>query len=171
MALIVEDGTGKTDAESYLSVADADTYHSKHRAPASWTAADEAAKERALRLATLHMDTNYKPRWIGLRSSEDQALDWPREDVWIDRVYYESSELPVQLLNATAEFASKVTDGDDLMTDQADAAAVSERSARVAVISETIKYVGGSVGRKRYTFAEQLLEPLLEPMNAPAKRM
>jgi len=36
MSLTVEDGTGKTDADSYLSVANADTYISKHGNSSAW---------------------------------------------------------------------------------------------------------------------------------------
>ena len=42
MALTHEDGTGKADAESYLSVTDADTYHTAHGDPAAWSGATTA---------------------------------------------------------------------------------------------------------------------------------
>ena len=53
MALIVEDGSGKLDSESYISVADCTTYCTAHGLTA-WTGTD-AAKETALRNATSSM--------------------------------------------------------------------------------------------------------------------
>ena len=52
MALIVEDGTSKSDAESYLSVAAADTYHDLHH-NREWFDYHDDDKERFLRLGTL----------------------------------------------------------------------------------------------------------------------
>lgn len=54
MALIVEDGTGLADAESYLSVADADTYHADRNNEA-WQDYSTAEKEAALRKATQYI--------------------------------------------------------------------------------------------------------------------
>ena len=49
MSLIVEDGTGKSTSESYISVADASTYFAA-RAVTSWAAlATDALREAALR--------------------------------------------------------------------------------------------------------------------------
>ena len=58
MALVVEDGTGKTDADSYLSLVDADAYNLAHSASTDWNGAVEAVKEKALRLATQYLDGN-----------------------------------------------------------------------------------------------------------------
>ena len=74
MALVVEDGTGLSTAESYISVADADTYHSD-RGNALWTGTD-AVKEEALRQATEYLDATYD--WKGSISLTTQALNWPR---------------------------------------------------------------------------------------------
>jgi len=83
MALVVEDGTGKADAESYISVADADTYHS-NRNSTSWAVLSTAVKEACLRKATEYMVNQYRTRWLGVRveSSTGQALDWPRAFVY-----------------------------------------------------------------------------------------
>ena len=70
MVLIVEDGTGKADAESYLSVADADTYHTKHGDSADWDGASTGDKEEALRMGTQYLDATYNTLWIGSRANE-----------------------------------------------------------------------------------------------------
>ncbi len=76
MALIHEDGTGLATAESYMSVADADTYFTNHGSPAAWTGATTPAKEAALRFATAWLDGQYA--WVGLVKASTQALAWPR---------------------------------------------------------------------------------------------
>lgn len=77
MTLIVEDGTGKVDSESFVSVIDADIYWSKHNSPSEWTSATEASKESALRYATLYLDDNVS--WYSNRLTDTQALEWPRD--------------------------------------------------------------------------------------------
>ncbi|KKK58804.1 hypothetical protein LCGC14_3040730, partial [marine sediment metagenome] len=153
MALVVEDGTGLSTAESYISVTNATTYLAARRTTAqlaTWTAADTAAKENALRLAAQWLDTRYKDEWASWRFSDDQALDFPRSGVVIDGVAYETTEIPQQLIDATAELGLKVTDGDVLFDDMADEGTVGSKSIRVGPISEATTYLGGSKGIKRY---------------------
>ncbi len=104
MALIVEDGTGMATAESYLSVADADTFHTKFGNTA-WSG-DTALKEGALRRATRYIDGIYGQRWVGLRNSQAQALDWPREYAYdSDQFIVPNGTVPQAVKNATAEAA------------------------------------------------------------------
>lgn len=90
MPLIVEDGTGLSTAESYLSVAD---FRTRAAALALWKVVDSAAAadwitpaadadvEAALRRATAALDGAYGDRWAGQKTSWQQALDWPRSGV------------------------------------------------------------------------------------------
>jgi hypothetical protein len=108
MALIVEDGTGLANAESYISVADADTYHTD-RSNAAWALLTTAAKESALRDATEYIDSYYQ--FGGYRKTDTQALDWPRfecpkQDVSaLALVYWLDTVLPRPLVRACAELA------------------------------------------------------------------
>jgi hypothetical protein len=119
MALIVEDGTAKTDAESYIGVTDANTYHA-NRGNTTWTALTDEQCEQALRKATDYMTQVYRLRWKGYRVTATQALDWPRSMVerpdfaytsvngytTIDGMYYfPSDEVPVEVQRACAELA------------------------------------------------------------------
>lgn len=74
MALIVEDGTGKPDADSYVTLAEADAYCAK-LGHAGWTGTD-AAKEAVLVRACQYVDTGYS--FKGERLTAAQALEWPR---------------------------------------------------------------------------------------------
>lgn len=98
MALIVEDGSGLDDAESYVSVADADNYATAHGLSA-WTGAD-AVKESALRKATQYIDTTYNFR--SAKSYQYQALEFPRQ-MWD----WELDPLMTRLRSATVELAVK----------------------------------------------------------------
>jgi hypothetical protein len=120
MALIVEDGTGKSDAESYISAADAGTYHTA-RGNAAWAAvASDTVREQLLRKATDYMVASYRERWDGYRKTTTQALDWPRYEVPIrdsatEGVYaafYSDTEVPAAVARACAELALRAIDGD-----------------------------------------------------------
>lgn len=103
MAIVVEDGTGKIDAVSYISVADADAYHLA-RGNTAWAVATEANKEAALVRATSALDGLYSSRWPGRRYNQDQALDWPRYDAW-DRDGYPLVGVPQRIKDATSAAA------------------------------------------------------------------
>lgn len=119
MALIVEDGTGKVDSESYISVADATAYHAK-RGNAAWAAlASDTVREQALRLATDYMEGVYRLNWLGYRKLESQALSWPRDEVrrqdftyLNQRSFYPNNQVPSEVKNACAELALKASAGE-----------------------------------------------------------
>jgi len=74
MPLIVEDNTGLANAESYISVADADVYLA-NMGRTSWAAATTAAKEIALRKATQYIDTAYSFRGARVRGDLQRAAN------------------------------------------------------------------------------------------------
>jgi hypothetical protein len=80
MALIVEDGTGKPDAESYASVAELRTYCNARGLGTVAALADDRL-EVLLRQATDYMLGAYGALWQGERAVVGQALDWPRTGV------------------------------------------------------------------------------------------
>ena len=75
----VEDGSIVTGANSYVTVAYADAYHSD-RANTSWTGTD-AVKQAALVKATDYINQVYDSLWNGYIVDSDQPLSWPRYDV------------------------------------------------------------------------------------------
>lgn len=112
--LIVEDGTGLANAESYVSVADADARHAA-LGNTSWTGAD-AVKEAALRRATEFLEQSYRNRWKGTRRSREQALSWPRYGASVDGYDVSSTVVPVEVANACADLALRSL-ADDLNPD------------------------------------------------------
>lgn len=112
MALIVEDGTGLATAESYISVADADT-RMTNLGNTNWTTLTATEKEQALRRATVYMEQAYRSRWSGYRNGDTQALSWPRNGVVIDRyILVDDDVVPAAVADACADLAFRAAAGD-----------------------------------------------------------
>lgn len=75
MALVTTVGGASSD--SYVSLADADTYFASgsHLQSAVWLALDDTAQETALRTAARDLD---RLRYFGHKASTTQSLEWPR---------------------------------------------------------------------------------------------
>ena len=112
MALIVEDGTGLSTAEGYISIADADTYIAAYKgANATWDAATDSAKEIASRQSAQYLDGRFN--WKGDMESSDQALDWPRTGAF-DELGAEYEDLPTGLTQAAALVMFLIVTGETL---------------------------------------------------------
>jgi hypothetical protein len=108
MALEVEDGTGKANADSYASVVEADTYLAA-RNYTSWAALAADVKDACLRKATEYMSIY---AWKGARVTATQALDWPRSDVWAYGFELSSDAIPGKVVNACIELAYRASTAD-----------------------------------------------------------
>ena len=108
MALVV--GTN-----SYISVANADTYFSERLNVSDWTGAVTATKEAALIQATRTLDALYT--FAGDLTSDDQALAWPRSYVYdCEGRELDSATIPEAVKNATCEEALHLLAGDQIST-------------------------------------------------------
>ena len=154
MALIVEDGTIVTGAESYISVADADTYFTA-RANAAWDALADADKEAALRKATDYMTGRYGLRWKGDRVSELQALDWPRSSAYANGFLIDSGSVPVAIQRACAELAVRAS-ADDLAPD------VGAQVKQEVVGPISVTYADGARQDTRYALVDSMLAAYLK---------
>lgn len=163
MTFVVEDGSGKTDANSYVSVADCDTYHSNHSGSTTWSGATTANKEKALRLATQYLDAKYERRWIGVRFSLEQRLHWPRSYVEQYDIYtISTTTIPRELKDACCELALKQLSDTDLAPDITNPGNIAEEEVSAGSVSSRTKYVGGGKSQtKSYTLVRHLLQPLL----------
>src|SRR5574338_242170 len=77
MAIVAEDGTGKANAVSFVTVSDADTYFTAE-GNEDWSDLSTAEKEKLLVSATRSIERDYATKFIGVRKSLAQALSWPR---------------------------------------------------------------------------------------------
>lgn len=147
MSLIVENGEGLADAESYASVAECAAYASSF-ANAGWTGTD-AAKESALRKATQYLDSAYAWKSSPLQPFT-QALQWPRIDyLWA----WPETKL---LKKACCELAIRSLTG-DLFTDTASQHVT---SATVGPIKRDLSAPANN-GQKRYAIVDAMVRTMV----------
>lgn len=102
MTLIIEDGTGKPDAESYASAADLVMYAVKFGVTIP---ADEPTQEALLRRSALAMDGM---AWKGRKMDSDQALAWPRRGVELDCELKPDNYLPARIEYGQMALAAEI---------------------------------------------------------------
>ena len=158
MALIVEDGTGLANAESYASVAEANSYHTNY-GNSSWPSANTEQKEVALRNATEYLDAYFNGTWKGNAKTEIQALAWPRQEVIDeeDRAVDDSS-VPIKLKYATSYLALRALT-ESLMPDQQDTSGVTYERKKLGQMEKETRWegTGGKVGFKTFTKVNRML--------------
>ena len=159
MALVIEDGTGKQDADSYISIADANDYINKwHDSALAWSSHGNTGKERALRVGTRYVDSF---KFVGLRAWTSQKLSWPRAGLGpIDGQYFKSSQIPDAIKHAVVEAALKHVDGETLFPDHQGQAIQSE-SDQTGPLSESVTYFAAKRPEKTFEAVQKLLRPFL----------
>ena len=168
MALVVEDGTGKATSESYISVADADTYVSAYAtdkdgvAPATWTGASTAVKENALRVATQWIDRRHEGRWKGEKSVKTQRLSWPRSGVIADGITVDDDAIPRGLTEAEVEVALLFVGGDTLFENYETTSSLELERVKVEGIEIEERYATARSERDVYEKVNALLGQLVE---------
>jgi hypothetical protein len=94
---------GASNANSYLSIADADSIADSMVGTLAWSSATEENKIKALLTATNGLETL---EWIGSRTSTTQALAWPRTNASCGDKTPESDEIPREVQLATFDLAN-----------------------------------------------------------------
>ena len=170
MALIVEDGTGLSTAEAYVSVVDADAYFAKFGgASDTWVALSESGKEVHLRKATRFVDAEFGSAslgksWRGCRGTAAQALDFPRAGLVDDDGFALDSSgaasIPQKLKDTVAILADKSASA-DLLPDLTSPSTIKSKSVKVGSIAVKTEYEQAAEPLAMYTLAERLLSGLL----------
>lgn len=168
MALVTEDGTGLATAESYQSVADADTYWSLRASDpqfATWDASSTAEKEEALRVSTQEVDAENSETWKGTKGSSAQALDWPRVNAFDANGYaFSSVALPTELVSYTAERAARYRSNilTGLIPDvDAPAGGITREKLKAGPVELDTTYAGSASPIKQYPKLTALLSGLV----------
>ena len=148
MSVTVVATVGSAEANSYLSVAAADTIANTMLATLQWGTATTDNKGRALINATRYLD---QLDWIGSRTTTTQALDWPREEAACGDKDYDDDEVPPEIHYATFDLADALLNNPALLSGSN--ASLNElipgipnsdlRSARVDVLAVEFKDTGG----------------------------
>lgn len=100
--LIIEDGTGIADAESYATAEELARYAAKFGATIP---AEQIAQEALLRRAALAMDGM---TWKGRKSSSEQALAWPRREIRLDGENKPERYLPARIQYGQMALAAEI---------------------------------------------------------------
>ncbi len=167
LTLIKEDGTGKSDANSYADVADGDAYFEGHLYATAWTAATADTKAAALVMATRLVDSQVQ--FNGFRVNETQALQWPRErcpdpdrnlvtSTPLSPVltnYLPSDEVPKGVADAVCEMAREL-----LIVDRT-AAPPGEGISSTQTSSATHDSAGGSSSQSSTTYSKEDTRPII----------
>ena len=142
--------------DAYVSLAACDAYHTA-LGNTAWTGLD-AAKEVAIRKATLWVDNAYRGRWKGIRCDTTQPLAWPRWDVTDeDGLYVDSATIPTAIANATCEAALRIIAGSDLDPDR-------DRGGRIkseSVGSLSVVYADGAPSGTTYPRIDRIVSGLV----------
>ena len=158
MALIVEDGSVVAGANSYTSVADADTFMA-NRGYSDWASASTEDKEYALIKAADFIETTYSQSFKGSRVSADQPLSFPRSDIVLYGFDLAEDAIPESLIEAQTRLALKSLSGEQFIEDEGRTVT----RERVDVIETYYATYGNK--QTRYVEAERLLAPLLSGVN------
>lgn len=151
MALVVEDGTKPTGANTYASVETADAYLAD-RALTAWDDATTAEKETALVKAADYLNSL---SWRGRKVSQ-RVMSWPRCDV-VDSDGYEVSSgvVPVEVVAACCYMAGEFIGGADPL------AAQDRQLSSMKVGSIEMSWEQGSNPAPQYPALRSILRGLL----------
>ena len=159
MTLVVENGTGLSNANAYVSVADADARHTL-LGNSGWTG-DAEAKEAAIARATAYMEQAYRERWTGQRVNREQALSWPRYGVVVDSWAVDSNIVPAEIANACAALALKAL-SDNLNAD------LTRAVVRKKIGPMETEYDRASPQSKQFRAVDMALAPYLKGSSVSA---
>lgn len=114
ITIILEDGTGVSEANSYVDPAGAVAtgYFEAHLHAAGWHAATVDQRKASVVQATRALD--YLMDWKGRRVEQAQARQWPRIEVYAEGFIVESDEVPIRVIQATLEMAMALLERDRL---------------------------------------------------------
>lgn len=157
MALVIETGALISGANSYVTV---DNFIAWAEARGiSFTLDDSLIEQNILRA----MDYFESLHFLGLKADENQALQWPRDRVYIDGYAVDSDEIPKEVKSAIYELVKIEFDGDSPISAQ-DRQTESEQIGDIKVV-----YSNTAMMRKRTPAFSQAVRKLIHGVNAVSR--
>lgn len=154
MTLIVEDGTGLADADSYVDIADIDDYAARFGKAAWASVTSSVDKEIKARLATQFVDNKYPIGGVSLTA--DQALMFPVTSLYVRG--HHVTGIPRQLKDAVCELAIIAVNTD--LTDSVAARTYTFRKVKVGDVEKTERFETDDT-QNVFRTVELILRPLL----------
>jgi hypothetical protein len=116
MAVTIDATVGGASANSYCTLAEAESYFEERLHTATWDAANNVTKNAALVWARKILDEQVQ--WVGTAADSSQALRWPRSGVVDqDDFYISSAVVPDFVKEAQAELAAWLISSDRFAED------------------------------------------------------
>lgn len=151
MTLIVEDGSIVTNANTYVSEADANLILADFALPAL----NALTAESSLKQAAQYLQSfDFKGRTV----SQTQSLAFPRSGIFIDCFEFPFDEIPSQLIKAQVLAANLVESGVSLYSNSSGQEIISKT---VDVISVTYAASGVAASQPIFGAIQSQLKPLL----------
>lgn len=119
--LIIEDGTGKADAESFATAAELASYAIKYGITVP---DDDEANEGLLRQSALQMQVM---NWKGCKTTATQALSWPRKGAEVDGEILPSDYIPARIQYGQMALAAEIYADQLAPPEQTKGAVIKER--------------------------------------------
>lgn len=156
MALIIEDGSGYSNAQSYVSTSDLIAYSTLYGLTTP------SNPEVAIMHAMRYLEGAFFDRWVGYKKTEEQALSWPRayaarRDGWA----VSESEIPKDVKDAVCVLAIKYGTSSDLLPDMTAA----NRTKKEQIGPIMVQYADNALAYTVYRDVEFILTSLLTPRN------
>lgn len=113
MAAVIDATLSGASANSYVTLAEANTYFETVPDSSTWTSKTDDQKNRALISATRWLDGL---SYYGDRCTTTQALKWPRDTYTVDGVDLACSLIPSPIKSATFELARSLANDTSAIT-------------------------------------------------------
>ena len=113
MAATVNATLKSETANSYVTLAEANTYFETAPEESTWDDKSDDQKNRALISACRWIDTL---NFLGDRCDNDQALKWPRNNYHVDNVELVCTAIPKEIKYAQYELARALANDTDVIT-------------------------------------------------------
>jgi hypothetical protein len=157
MALIIEDGSGKPDAQAYVSLEEVFAYADLYGFTPSYVTEGDIMR------ATQFLEGNYFTRWIGLKRTENQSLSWPRgfatrRDGW----NVSESIVPKEVKDASCALAIRANREPNLMPD----ISRSDNAIEEQIGPIRVKYAPNTQTVTIFRDIEVILRPIVSPLNS-----
>jgi hypothetical protein len=157
VTLVIEDGSGKENAQSYVDVADVLAYATLYGL------GTPAVTSGDIMRAMQFFESYFFGRWVGLKQTDKQALSWPRAfAVRRDGWGIESNFIPVEVKNAASALAIRATTTQNLFPDISRGdQAIEEQIGPIRV-----KYATNTPVVTVFRDIEFIVRPLVTPLTA-----
>ena len=170
---------GDASADSYVTVEEFSAYCAARGI--AYPSSPAATVETWLRRGTAYLDNQYRDRWVGFRTNQEQSLAWPRIGSGGDHRWREPGEtyivygvidsdgfeiptnvIPTQIKNAAIEAALLAKAGVTLEPTLERGGAIKSISKGVGPLSKSVTYMDGASSVDRYMAIEGYLRGLVK---------